>query len=85
MIVLPLFWDQHDNAQRMAELGFGRRLPTFSFSDEDLLEDVDALLADSALRDRMHTVGAAIRARNGLQHGADVIESIGANALTRDE
>ena len=79
MIVLPLFWDQHDNAQRIAELGFGRRLPTFAFSDEDLLENVDALLADSVLRDRMHTVGAAIRARNGALHGADVIESIGAS------
>jgi MGT family glycosyltransferase len=26
MLVLPLFWDQHDNAQRVAELGFGIRL-----------------------------------------------------------
>ena len=27
MVLLPLFWDQYDNAQRMDELGFGRRLP----------------------------------------------------------
>ena len=26
MITLPLFWDQYDNAQRVEELGFGRRL-----------------------------------------------------------
>ena len=31
MILLPIFWDQHDNAQRIDETGFGRRLPTYSF------------------------------------------------------
>jgi 3'-phosphoadenosine 5'-phosphosulfate sulfotransferase (PAPS reductase)/FAD synthetase len=36
MILLPLFWDQHDNAQRMHELGFGVRLPTYTFSDDDM-------------------------------------------------
>ena len=31
MIVLPLFWDQYDNAQRVHELGYGVRLPTYAF------------------------------------------------------
>ena len=77
MIVLPLFWDQHDNAQRIDELGFGRRLPTYSFNDDDLVQAVDELLIDSALRERMHAIGTAIRARDGLKRGADVIEAIG--------
>jgi MGT family glycosyltransferase len=77
MIVLPLFWDQYDNAQRVAELGFGRRLPTYSFSDDEFLEAVDALLADAVLRERMRTLGAAIHERGGLRRGADVIESVG--------
>ena len=29
MVVLPLFWDQYDNAQRMDELGLGTRLATY--------------------------------------------------------
>ena len=77
MIVLPLFWDQYDNAQRVAELGYGRRLPTYSFSDDDFLEAVDALLADAVLRERMRAIGAAIRERDGLRRGADVIEAVG--------
>jgi MGT family glycosyltransferase len=77
MIVLPLFWDQHDNAQRVAELGFGRRLPTYSFSDDEFLEAVDALMADTMLRERMRVFGAAIRERDGLRRGADVIEAVG--------
>src|SRR4051794_32385473 len=31
MVLLPLFWDQYDNAQRMDELGLGVRLPTLQF------------------------------------------------------
>ena len=31
MLVAPIFWDQHDNAQRVHETGYGIRLPTYSF------------------------------------------------------
>ncbi len=77
MIVLPLFWDQYDNAQRVDELGFGRRLSTYGFADAELREAVSALLADTALRARMAGIGADIRARDGLHRGADIIEEVG--------
>ena len=38
MIVLPLFWDQVDNAQRVHETGFGRRLATYDFEDAELTD-----------------------------------------------
>lgn len=77
LIVLPLFWDQYENAQRIAELGFGVRLDTYKFDDGDLTSAVDRLLADTALRARLADIGAAIRARDGLRVGADVIEEVG--------
>jgi MGT family glycosyltransferase len=77
MIVLPLFWDQYDNAQRVQERGYGRRLATYDFADRELLDAVDDLLGDTALRERAARTGVAIRARNGLRRGADVIESVG--------
>src|SRR5262249_48812227 len=47
MVVLPVLWDQYDNAQRVAEKGFGRRLPTYEFDDRDLTTAIDELLADA--------------------------------------
>ena len=77
LIVLPLFWDQYENAQRIDELGFGVRLDTYRFTDGELTAAVDRLLADTALRERLAELGTAIRARDGLRVGADVIERAG--------
>jgi len=77
MIVLPLFWDQYDNAQRVDECGYGVRLSTYLFTDDELLGAVKRLLTDTALRERAAAAGTAIRARDGLRVGADVIERVG--------
>lgn len=77
MIVLPLFWDQYDNAQRIHELGFGIRLDTYSFTDKEMLGALDTLLGDHDLRQKLATQGEHIRARDGLSVGANVIESVG--------
>ena len=76
MIVLPLFWDQYDNAQRVDELGFGKRLATYAFTDEEMFDALDALLGDTDLRTRMAEMGKQIQSRNGLVVGADVIEGV---------
>ncbi|MGH3398794.1 MAG: glycosyltransferase [Streptosporangiaceae bacterium] len=73
-IVLPLFWDQHDNAQRMAELGLGVRLDTYGFTDGELHGAIDRLLGDGALRARLADGAARIQARQGLRAAADLIE-----------
>jgi UDP:flavonoid glycosyltransferase YjiC (YdhE family) len=77
MIVLPLFWDQYDNAQRVHERGFGVRLSTYGFADDELTGAVETLLADTELRTRAAMVGAAIRGRDGLRRGAEIIEQVG--------
>jgi MGT family glycosyltransferase len=77
MVVLPLFWDQYDNAQRVDETGFGVRLPTYAFEDEDLRRAIDRLLGDVHLRGRMARIGAEIQTRNGVAKAADAIEATG--------
>jgi MGT family glycosyltransferase len=77
MVVLPLFWDQYDNAQRMHELGYGVRLATYDFSDDDLTGAVDGLLADETLRSNLEVLGERIRDQEGTRVAADLIEDVG--------
>jgi len=76
MIVLPLFWDQYDNAQRVHERGFGLRIDPYRFTPEELATAVQTLLGDAELRERTAAVGADIRSRSGLASAADVIERV---------
>jgi MGT family glycosyltransferase len=80
MVVLPLFWDQYDNAQRMHELGYGVRLATYDFSDDELTGAVDGLLADETLRSSLGALGDRIRDAGGVSHAADLIEAVGRHA-----
>jgi MGT family glycosyltransferase len=76
MIVLPLFWDQVDNAQRVDETGFGRRLATYDFRDEELSDAIDELLDDGALARRLADMSARIKSGNGTVRAADLIERV---------
>jgi UDP:flavonoid glycosyltransferase YjiC (YdhE family) len=76
MIVLPLFWDQVDNAQRVDETGFGRRLATYDFEDRQLTFAIDELLADRALQSRMRGIAERMHAADGTTRAADLIERV---------
>jgi UDP:flavonoid glycosyltransferase YjiC (YdhE family) len=77
MVVLPLFWDQYDNAQRMQELTYGVRLPTYDFEDDELIGAVDGLIADEVLRSSLDGLGERIRDQEGTKVAADLIEDLG--------
>jgi UDP:flavonoid glycosyltransferase YjiC (YdhE family) len=76
MIALPLFWDQYDNAQRVAETGYGIRLATYEFEDGELLGAIDRLLADEVLRGRMAGIAARVQTSPGTVRAADLIERL---------
>jgi MGT family glycosyltransferase len=73
MIAHSLFWDQHDNAQRIDELGFGTRLAPYRFADDELLAAVERLLADEPLQHRMGTIAAELQAQPGTRQAAELI------------
>jgi MGT family glycosyltransferase len=76
MLVLPIFWDQHDNAQRVHECGYGERLPTYTFEEEQLRGAVARLLSDGSLRARASAAGARLRSMPGTVRAADLIEQV---------
>jgi UDP:flavonoid glycosyltransferase YjiC (YdhE family) len=80
MIVLPIFWDQHDNAQRVDETGYGVRLPTYSFEEHELTHAIDGLLADHALHERMREVSARLQSNPGTIVAADLLETVAMKA-----
>ena len=84
MIVLPLFWDQHDNAQRVQETGFGRRLAPFEFDADELLGAIDELCSDDALAARLRTVSRRLQAEPGTDRAAGLLECLARERRLRD-
>jgi MGT family glycosyltransferase len=76
MVALPIFWDQHDNAQRLHETGLGLRLDTYGHAPEELTGAIDRLLGDGALAARLAAIGRRLRAVPGIVTGADAIERV---------
>ncbi len=78
MVLLPLFWDQYDNAQRIDETGFGKRLSTYGHAPGELRGAIDGLLADGALADRLAKLSARLQAAPGTEKAADLLERVAA-------
>jgi MGT family glycosyltransferase len=76
MVVLPVFWDQHDNAQRVHETGFGVRLDTYGDAPGELPGAIDRLLEDAALKARLDSISARLRAAPGTERAADLIDAL---------
>jgi MGT family glycosyltransferase len=76
MVVLPLFWDQYDNAQRMDELGLGIRLAPYEVEGDELRGAIDILLGDEALARRLAGISAHLQARPGTVVAADAIQAL---------
>ena len=76
MIVLPLFVDQFDNAQRLAETGFGARIDPYQFTDQELVNTVDKLLYDKAIHQKLQAAAKRIQSENRHEQLANKIEEL---------
>src|SRR5262249_37241091 len=67
MVLLPVFWDQHDNAQRIDETGFAIRVDTYAHEPDELRGAIARLLDDGALADRLAQTSRRLQATRGTE------------------
>lgn len=76
MIVMPLFGDQLDNAQRLHETGYGRRLDPYGFQDQQLLDTINELLYDEMLNEKLRKASERIKQSNSFKEFVGIAEKI---------
>ena len=76
MIVMPLFADQFDNAQRLQEKNFGIRLDPYETSEEELLNAIETLLNDQQIAERLSAASHRIANSDGMTAASNLIESL---------
>jgi UDP:flavonoid glycosyltransferase YjiC (YdhE family) len=76
MIVMPIFGDQYDNAQRVQEKGFGIRLDPYKFNEHDLLESIEKLLNDQSLKLELKRISNRIQSENSISKLPQMIEKL---------
>ena len=76
MIVMPLFADQFDNAQRIHEKGFGLRIDPYKCTEEELLGGIEKLLNDNDLKKRLGQAVKRITESKSLIRASELIEKL---------
>mgnify|MGYP000055871776 CR=1 FL=1 len=76
MIVMPLFADQHDNAQRIMEKGFGYRINPHRFESNQLIQLIQQILLDKIMIERCTNAGDLIRKSNSKWKACTKIEKL---------
>jgi MGT family glycosyltransferase len=73
-VTLPQTLEQEANADRLAQLGLGVRLPASGLTAAALRRTVERIAADGAVADRLRAMRAELAAAGGTPEAADVIE-----------
>ena len=76
LIVMPLFYDQFDNAQRVHEKGFGIRLNPYRCTKEELAKSIDSLINNNDLLLKLKKISDRIKAEVKLGKVGVLIEKL---------
>ena len=61
MIVVPIFADQFDNAQRVDECGFGKKINAYHCTEKELLDAIQFVLHDENIKRNMKLASERIK------------------------
>lgn len=76
LIVLPMFGDQLDNAQRVEDLGFGRRLDAYESTEAELRQAIDEVLSNKEMQEKCRELGKSMRSRDDVQKISLIIKKL---------
>ena len=74
-VIMPMGFDQCDNAARVERLGVGKSLPMKRFHGPALAETIRGLLDDSAVAGRCRDVAARLADADSVEQACDEIEA----------
>ncbi|SFM34739.1 glycosyltransferase [Shimia aestuarii] len=72
-IIMSYVWDGHDNAMRVQETGHGFRSDRYEWSDEELVEKIEACLNDEAMAAKLKATSAHMQSQNGQEKAAKLL------------
>lgn len=76
MVIMPIIADQFDNAQRIHEKGFGIRLNPYTCTENQLIQNIESLLNNQILLEKLKNMSEEIRSSNRLLKVAQKIENL---------
>ncbi|NP_001310051.1 sterol 3-beta-glucosyltransferase-like [Tetranychus urticae] len=74
MIVIPYFYDQYDNAQRVVDKKIGFRVNPYDIDEEYLLNCIENIFNDNEMIDRVKSISHNMRNSNSLNEAIKMIE-----------
>ena len=75
MLVLPLFADQYDNAQRLTEMGLGMRLDPYRCNQEEFQSGINSMLNNRELKLMLEKICRRIESEDRHSILCDMIET----------
>jgi len=76
VIIMPIFFEQLDNAQRVQEKGYGIRIEPYNFEDSHLVDAIESILSNGQLKEKYRQMAARIRESNSKVKACIEIEAV---------
>lgn len=75
-IIMPYVWDGHDNATRIHETGHGLKMHRNNWTHDEFARNLQYILTDSGMRQRLAATSASMRRQPGPQKAAALLAQL---------
>ena len=76
ILVMPIFFDQFDNAQRLVEKDLSIQLNPFECTEKELIESVDKLMSDDILEQKFNAISKRIQSEQNILKLPQILQNI---------